>query len=235
MATHSSSCSWKTPWRGAWCAKVHGVTTRLSTHTHTQVLWPRVCSSECVRWKLKAWLWSPAYSSYQTGAMSSSSSLAASVRNLIPQFSEIQEAIMSKNLGKASFSLHLLLHPKQTQQRLLILKGLACVGVLGNPEVNISSFYQGLILTPPELSEGDERFTQLKSFPWPSGLPLFSDLPQTKTIILFVKFTASHCARVPLYSGKIFRNDYGKSPVIVGFLLFLFRTCSTLSPIYLSF
>ena len=75
--------------------------------------------------------------------MSSSSSLAASVRNLIPQFSEIQEAIMSKNLGKASFSLHLLLHPKQTQQRLLILKGLACVGVLGNPEVNISSFYQG--------------------------------------------------------------------------------------------
>ena len=112
-------------------------------HTHTELLWWRVCSSECVRWKLKAWLWSLGYSSYQTGAMSSSSSLAASVRNLIPQFSEIQAAIMSKNLGKVSFSLHLLLHPKQTQWCLSTLKVSTCVGVLENPEVNISSFYQG--------------------------------------------------------------------------------------------
>ena len=137
MATHSSIFSWKTAWRGAWCAKVHGVMTQLSAHTHTQVLWPRTCSSECVRWKLKAWLWFPAYSSYQTGAMSSSSSLAASVRNLIPQFSEIQE-IMSKNLGKVSFSLHLLLHPEQTQQCLLTLQGSTCVGSLETQKLTLA-------------------------------------------------------------------------------------------------
>lgn len=115
-------------------------------------------SSECVRSKLKVWLWSPAQSSYWKGAMTSFSSLAVSIRNLIFQFSEIQEVIMCKNPGKGSFYPHLLLHPKQTQGCLWTSRVSTRVGVLRNPEVSTGSFCQGWL----RLSEKVERFTDFK-------------------------------------------------------------------------
>ena len=41
MATHSSVLAWRTPWKGAWWATVHGVsesdaTKQLSTHAHAE-------------------------------------------------------------------------------------------------------------------------------------------------------------------------------------------------------
>lgn len=124
---------------------------------------------------------------------------------------------MCKNLGKFSFCLLL---PKKTVMSI----NTRDVNLRGGPQKFRSQHWQFLSrLTTLNSSEEAERFAQVKSLPWPSVLPLFSDLPQTKTIILFVKFMVGHCARAPHDSGKIFRNDYGKSPVIAGYLLFLLR------------
>lgn len=67
-------------------------------------------------------------------------------------------------------------------------------------------------LTTLDVSEEDDIATPFESFPRPSGRLLFSDLPQTNTIIPCVKGTVGHCPWAPRYSGKIFSNDSGKSP-----------------------
>lgn len=96
---------------------------------------------------------------------------------------------MYKNLGKFSFCLLL---PKQT----LISINTRDVDLCGGPWKFRSHHWQFLSrLTTFNSSEEAERFAQVKSLPWPSDLPLFSDLPQTKTIILFVKFMVGHYAR----------------------------------------
>lgn len=77
--------------------------------------------------------------------MTSLFSFTVSVRNFIPQLSEIQEVIMFKNLGRVSFYSHLLPFPKQTHWNKVSTCVCACWGerVLGNPEVTIGSFCWG--------------------------------------------------------------------------------------------
>lgn len=65
--------------------------------------------------------------------MTSLFSFTASVRNLIPQFSEIQEVIMFKNLGRVSVYSHLLPFPKQTHWNKV--STCVCVGVRGSLEI----------------------------------------------------------------------------------------------------
>lgn len=67
--------------------------------------------------------------------MTSLFSFTVSVRNLIPQLSEIQEVIMFKDLGRVSFYSHLLPFPKQTHWNKVSTCVCVCVGVRGSLEI----------------------------------------------------------------------------------------------------
>lgn len=65
---------------------------------------------------------------------------------------------------------------------------------------------------------------RIKSHSRPSSVLLVSDLPQTKILILSVKFKFGHCASQPHDAAEISWTDAGKSLAnITDSLLFLFR------------
>lgn len=65
----------------------------------------------------------------------------------------------------------------------------------------------------------------IKSPSRPSAVLLFSDLPQTKILILSVKFKLGHCANKPHDAAEISWTDSGKSLAgIKDCFLLLFRT-----------
>lgn len=165
--------------------------------------------------------------------MTSSPSPAASMRNPIPQLSEIQEVIMSKNLGKVSFPSHLLPHPKQTQQCLLTPKVSACVWVLGNAEVTTGGFYQGWLHLICQKG--------LKDLP---NLNPFHDLLVYCCALTYHRPKQSFClsnSRLAIVQEPPVTQERSSETIKANPLLSLvascFRSepCSTLGPIYLSF
>lgn len=81
--------------------------------------------------------------------------------------------------------------------------------VLENSEVTLGSFFQGWLHLPE--GGGSKDLPSIKSPSRPSALLLFSDLPQTKILILSVKFKFGHCANKPHDAVEISWTDSGKS------------------------
>lgn len=123
MPVTTNECGWRQGCRGRVQEPGEGSQSKRLTHSRKCVMYIMTACSffgMCQMWAESLALVSGLKQQPQRGATSSLSP-AVSIRNLMPQLSEIQYVIVSKHPGKASFYSHSSPHPKQTQRCQLTL------------------------------------------------------------------------------------------------------------------